>query len=129
MVAIGPVVDVERRSALAQLVALGLDTLREPPSTNVILVTDYLRCGIPWYLVQLRHMLAFPLESRVAAMAAPLLVVRGRHDPVARLGWTRMLRARAARGSLVEIPGRAHSAHHAAPRAVAAAVLDHVSRW
>lgn len=129
VVALGPVVDVERRSAVAQLVALALNTLREPPSGNVILLTDYLRCGIPWYLVQLRHMLAYPLESRVAAMAAPLLVVRGQHDLVARLGWARLLRERAARGSLVEIPGRAHAAHHAAPRAVAAAILDHGRRW
>ncbi|WP_306233415.1 alpha/beta fold hydrolase [Agrococcus beijingensis] len=127
VVAIGPVADRRHRSMLAQARALAVDSLGEAPWINQIVFTDYARCGIPWYLAQLRHMLAHPLEERVAALPVPLLVVRGDRDPIAGVRWSRELRDRAPVGALVHIPHSHHVAQHAAPRAVADAILAHAT--
>jgi pimeloyl-ACP methyl ester carboxylesterase len=127
VVIMGPVADSAHRSMLAQSAALTVDTLGEPPDVNAIVLTDYLRCGVPWYLTQLRHMLDYRLEERVPELPCALLVVRGSRDPIAGLEWCRRLRDAAPVGRLVQIPGAFHVAQHSAPRAVASAILAHVS--
>ena len=127
VVMIGPVTDDQHRSLLAQSRALALDSLGESPLLNWILVTDYFRCGVPWYLTQVRHMLTYPTEEKVDLLTAPLLVIRGGRDPVAGRAWCRKLSKRAASGSLVEIPGHGHAAQHAAPKAVASAIFHYVA--
>ncbi|WP_460773490.1 alpha/beta fold hydrolase [Microbacterium sp. GXF7504] len=128
VVLLGPVVDDRRRTAAAQGLALALDALREPPATNAILLTDYLRCGPRWYLAQLRHMLRYRTEDAVAALTVPLLLVRGGRDPIAGRDWCRRLRDRALDAVLVTVPGGPHNVQRSRPRAVAAAVrafVDH----
>ena len=122
VVAMGPVADDRHRTMIGQTRALAVDTLGEPPSVNVIVFTDYLRCGIPWYLTQLRHMLAYRLEERVPDLAVPLLLIRGGADPIAGLEWCRRLRRSAAAAELVLIPRHHHVAQHSAPKAVASAI-------
>lgn len=126
VVTIGAVVDDEHRTAGAQALALALDSLGEPPMVNAILVADYLRCGVPWYLTQLRHMLAYPTEERVRELTVPLLVARGGNDPVAGRAWCRRLRDAAPQSTLVEVPGRRHVVQYSAPRAVASAIRTHL---
>ncbi|MHC2999123.1 alpha/beta fold hydrolase [Microbacterium sp. HJ5] len=123
VVAMGPVADARHRSVFAQTAALAVDTLGETPAINAVVFTDYLRCGPRWYLAQLRHMLAYRIEDRAAALTRPLLVVRGSRDPIAGMEWCRLLRDRADDGSLVVIPGGHHVAQQSRPRAVAAAIL------
>lgn len=125
VVVIGPVADVAHRSAGAQMRALSVDTLLETPGTNWMVATDYVRCGLPWYLAQLRPMLTYPLEERVARLTVPLLIIRGERDPIAGAEWCRLLRDSAPVASLVHIPGRPHNAQRSAPRAVASAILAH----
>lgn len=120
VVLIGPVADDRHRTVLGQAAALFVDTLRETPGANALVLTDYLRCGIRWYLAQLRHMLAYAPETEIAAVRAPVLVLRGGRDAVAGRAWTRRLADAAASGRLVEVPGRAHNVQHSAPRTVAA---------
>lgn len=122
VVTIGPVVDAAHRTALAQALALAVDSSGEPPDVNAIVFTDYIRCGVPWYLAQLRHMLRYPIEERVAELSMPLLIVRGGRDPIAGQEWCRRLRDRAADGQLVLIPGHHHNCQQSAPRAVASAI-------
>lgn len=88
IVAIGAVTDAAHRTATAQMRALAVDTLLEPPGTNWIVTTDYIRCGVPWYLAQLRPMLRYPMERRVAGLTVPLLVMRGERDPIASTDWS-----------------------------------------
>ena len=126
VVAMGPVADSRHRTVLAQSAALALDTLGEGPAINLVVFTDYVRCGPRWYLTQLRHMLAHRTEDRVAALRCPLLIVRGERDPIAGLEWCRLLRDRAPRAVLVAIPGQFHVAQQSRPRAVASAILAHV---
>jgi pimeloyl-ACP methyl ester carboxylesterase len=129
-VAIGPVADERYRTVWAQARALTLDTFGETPLINAIVLTDYVRCGVPWYLRQLRHMLAYPTERRIRALTVPVLVVRGGADPVAGRSWSRRLRDAARVSRLIEIPHRFHVAQHSAPSAVADAIRFHTeSRW
>lgn len=127
VVPIGPVADEAHRTLGAQAKALALDTLGETPAINTVVFTDYLRCGVRWYLRQARHMLAYPLEERVAALTMPVLIVRGSEDPIAGRAWCRRLRDAAAVSRLVEIPGHHHVAQQSAPRAVASAILAHTA--
>lgn len=125
IVAMGPVTDERHRTVRAQAGALVLDTLREPPLANAVVLGDYLRCGPSWYGVQVLHMIAYPMRQKVAQLTRELLIIRGGVDPVSGRAWCRMLRDAAASATLVEIPGRPHVAQFAAPRAVAAAIRFH----
>jgi pimeloyl-ACP methyl ester carboxylesterase len=124
VVIIGPVSDDRHRSLRAQAVALGLDILSEPPLVNAVVFQDYLRCGPVYFLREAGPMVSYPIEERVAELEAPLLVIRGGHDPIAGTAWCRRLRDRAgAGGGLAVVPGHGHVVQHSAPRAVASAVL------
>jgi pimeloyl-ACP methyl ester carboxylesterase len=127
VVAMGPVTDDRHRSLPAQALALGLESLGEPPTVNAIVFTDYVRCGVRWYLTQVRHMLAYPIEDRAAELTTPLLVLRGGDDPVAGLEWCRRLRDCARDGALVVVPGHNHVVQQTAPRSVASALGAFVS--
>jgi len=119
VVAIGPVTDDRRRNALVQAWCLAHDSALEPPRPNLIVFTDYVRCGPIWYARQARHMLRYAIEERVELLTAPLLVIRGRNDPIARQGWSERLRARAVRGSLAVVPGHRHVVQFTAAQRVA----------
>jgi pimeloyl-ACP methyl ester carboxylesterase len=124
LVLMGPVVDAERNTVTQQALALGRDCLFfESPSSNVLVFTDYLRCGPSWYLKNLRVMMEYATEQRLAAVEAPVLVVRGGNDPVAPEGWCRRLVERAPRGRFVEIPGSGHVVQHNRSAEVAEAIL------
>lgn len=127
VVAIGPVVDEAHRTLAEQALALSVDTLGETPRINTIVFTDYLRCGVPWYLTQARHMLGYPLEDRLRGVAVPVLIIRGGNDPVAGRGWCRRLRGCAPVSRLVEVPGHHHVVQESAPRAVASAIVAHTA--
>lgn len=126
VVTVGPVVDAAKRTPLAQSVALAVDSLGEPPGVNAIVLTDYIRCGVPWYLTQLRHMLRYRIEDRAAALSMPLLIVRGGRDPIAGLEWCRRLRRNARNARIVIIPGHHHNVQQSAPHAVASAIRAHI---
>ncbi|MDQ0819646.1 pimeloyl-ACP methyl ester carboxylesterase [Arthrobacter sp. V4I6] len=125
LVLMGPVVDSNRPTVAQQALALGRDSLFfESPSSNAVVFSDYLRCGPGWYLKNLRVMMDYPTEQRIAEVAAPVLVVRGAHDPVASADWCRRLAGRAAMGRLVEIQGTGHVAQHNRSAEVAEAILS-----
>jgi pimeloyl-ACP methyl ester carboxylesterase len=124
VVLMGPVVDSKRRTVAQQALALGRDSLFfESPSSNAVVFSDYLRCGPIWYLKNLRVMMDYPTEQRIAGVAAPVLVVRGANDPVASADWCRRLAERAA-GRLAEIPGTGHVVQHNRTAEVAEAILS-----
>jgi len=122
VVVIGPVSDDLHRSVGAQSIALAVDTIGEPLDGNVIVFTDYLRCGPRWYLRQLRHMISYPIDERVTALTCPFLIIRGSNDPIAGQAWARRLRDQAPVGSLVMVPGHRHLVQHTASRTVARAI-------
>lgn len=119
---IGAVVDVRRRTVWRQAAALSADFLVESPRTNGIVVTDYLRCGIRWYLTELEQMMDYPTERRIEDLSCAVLVMRGARDPVAGRVWTAILAARAPHGRVLEIPGCGHVVQQSAPAEVATAI-------
>jgi pimeloyl-ACP methyl ester carboxylesterase len=119
---VGPVVDPAGRSALMQGLALARDSAKEPPSTNLRVLRDYLACGMPWFLTQVREMLRYRTDERIELVGVPLLVVRGENDPIASQPWCDWLAARSPRGVSAAIPGHRHVVAHTAPAAVASLV-------
>ncbi|MDQ0662409.1 pimeloyl-ACP methyl ester carboxylesterase [Arthrobacter ulcerisalmonis] len=123
LVLMGPVVDARHRTVRRQGLALFLDfLLRESPSSNWIVITDYFRCGPRWYFAQLPVMMAYPTEKRLPGIDVPVLVLRGSHDPVAGPEWSLELSRAASQGTFVEIPRTGHVAQHLRPDAVAEAI-------
>lgn len=122
---IGPVVDPDRRTIRQQMADLVRDSLREPPTVNGLVMRDYARGGIRWYLEELRAMMAYPMLERLADCAAEVLVIRGARDPIARRAWCRRLvAASGGPAGLSEIPGK----HHVVPRTATAAVTEELIR-
>ncbi|OII38641.1 alpha/beta fold hydrolase [Plantibacter sp. MMLR14_011] len=127
VVIIGPVTDRDHRSMVAQALALAWDTVGETMSVNRRVFVDYLRAGPSWFLRQVRRMVDFPIEDRIAEVTAPVLVVRGGNDPIAGTGWSRLLRDRASHGSMAVVPGHRHVVQHTAPRTIASAIRAFVA--
>jgi pimeloyl-ACP methyl ester carboxylesterase len=120
----GPVVDPERRSVLMQSLDLAHDIVGEPPSVNLIVLTDYLRCGPRWFFTELAAMLEFSTEDAVARLTQPVLVVRGENDPIARRAWCEQLTDSAADGRLIELPDSRHVVQHNSAERMAEEVLS-----
>lgn len=127
VVLIGPVVDDEHRSLAAQSRALAVDTFGESAAANAVVLTDYIRSGIRWYLTQARHMVAYETEDAILSIRVPTLIIRGGDDPVAGADWCRRLRAASLDATLVEIADQQHNVQYSAPRDVAAAIERHVA--
>jgi 2-hydroxy-6-oxonona-2,4-dienedioate hydrolase len=120
---VGPTMDPAAPSVLGQALRLLRDTRHESLASLVTQSFDYLRFGPRRTLATLRYALADPLLARLPALAAPTLVVRGEHDPIAPRPWCAEVARRLPAGRLLEIPGAPHAANHDAPRPLAAAVL------
>lgn len=122
-VLIGPVVDPLRPGALRQGLALLRDCLGEPVGAGAILLVDYLRGGLRWYLRQLPEMLHHPIQVRLAAVTQPVMIVRGRDDPIATRDWCERLLAHAQRGRLVEFAASRHVVPRTEPDTLAHEIL------
>ncbi|MEV7663787.1 alpha/beta hydrolase [Paenarthrobacter sp. NPDC089316] len=128
VVLMGPVVDSRHKNLMRQSLALTLDgILRESPSSNWIVLSDYLRCGPRWYFTELPVMMEYPTEDRLSRIKVPVLILRGSRDHVAGPEWSLRLSRAVAQGRLVEIPGVGHVAQHMRPKAVADAIRSFVT--
>ncbi|NMM18251.1 MAG: alpha/beta hydrolase [Cellulomonas sp.] len=120
LVLLGPVVNTEERTAVWQAARLGQDSVREPLRLNAMLTGDYLRCGPRWYNATVAQMLAYRIEERLPQVTAPVVVVRGQHDPIAPGRWISKLAAIAQEATEVEVGGAGHVVMYSQPVAVAA---------
>lgn len=124
VVVVGPVVDERARAPWQQGMRLARDVLRESPTANWIVGTDYLRSGLRWYLTELPVMLDYRIEDRIRLVTAPVLVLRGERDPIAPQGWSARLAGCAPSGRLTSVPGAAHVVQHTATSEVARILAD-----
>jgi pimeloyl-ACP methyl ester carboxylesterase len=108
LVLIGPVVDDRHPTAFDQALALAIDSTRERILTNLIVVRDYLRCGIRWFTKTLVSMLAYSMITRAADVTAPAIIVRGSGDPIAGSGWVERLADSMPDARVVTLPGVHH---------------------
>lgn len=123
-VLVGPTAEPGTRTIPRQAVRLAVDAVGEPPRTVGVLVVDALvRCSIPYYLGQLRHVVSHRLEDVLPRAAVPVVVVRGARDPVAPSRWVEQLAAAAPSGQHRTVRGR-HHAMDADPEGIAEIVVE-----
>ena len=119
LVLIGPVVDERAPTAWRQGLRLARDVFHESISSNKIVLTDYLRSGIRWYLTELPAMLGYRIEQTLPLLDVPVVIMRGAQDPVAPEGWARSLARRSPGTRVVSVPGSGHVVQHTAAQTVA----------
>lgn len=122
LVLLGPVVDPAAPSIARQGLRLALDFLREPPRGALLQLREYLRTGVRWYLATARHMVTYRIEERLPLVTVPVVVVRGKQDPVAPSEFVRRLAASHRDGTVEEVPGGAHLVQWSRPDAVRAII-------
>jgi pimeloyl-ACP methyl ester carboxylesterase len=125
VVGIGGVVEPGARTALRQGLRLAHDMLLETPAANWAVLRDYARTGPRWYLRTVPIMLGYRTEEALQRLPVPLLLVRGRRDPIAPRAWTEQMHRLAPHSRLVEIDRAAHVAMYTRPEQVAEQILDH----
>lgn len=121
---VGPTTEPGTRSIARQAARLAADAVGEPPRTvGVLLVDALVRCRIPYYVAQLRHVVEHRLEDVLPHTTVPVVVVRGDRDSVAPASWTELLAAGAPFGQHRTVRGRHHSMD-TDPAGVATIVLE-----
>lgn len=101
------------------------DAFREPPAVFGIAVTDYLiRCGLPYLMRQVPHMLGDEMETRLGALTARVLVVNGDRDPIVSGDWAQELCGLSDRIEFRQVRGP-HVIMHTDPVMIA----GHIRTW
>jgi 2-hydroxy-6-oxonona-2,4-dienedioate hydrolase len=122
LVLVGPTVDDEGSGWFRQAGRLLLDALGEPGALVRVVVADYLRAGPETLFATAAEALRDRILETARHVAAPTLVVRGEHDPLAPQAWAERLAAAFPAGSLHVVEGAPHAVNWAAPDALAALV-------
>jgi pimeloyl-ACP methyl ester carboxylesterase len=124
LILVGPTVDPAAPSAGAQIRRWAYDLLSEDPHQIPIVAADFRDAGPRRVLRTLRYAVDHHIERRIPLVGAPMLVLRGQHDPIAPEEWVTRAAALAQVGSTGVIPGAAHNAVTTAGRAVAAKAVE-----
>ena len=128
VVLMGPVTDPDRARAISQGRDLLVDALGETLLGNLLTISDYIRCGPRWFFSTLPAMLDYRTDLALTSVVAPVLVLRGINDPVARTSWCLALAAAAPDGEMREIAHSRHLVHFTAARQTAIAILEFLRR-
>ena len=121
-VLVGPTLDPAARSLVRQAGRLALDGPREPAAELPWVAADYLRCGPSRMLRTLRDALAPDVEERLPRMDLPVLLVRGRADPVAPQPWLEHAADLLPDARVVVVPG-AHAVNYSHPAELADVIV------
>jgi pimeloyl-ACP methyl ester carboxylesterase len=106
IVLLAPTLAPSLRTAGRAIRRLMVDATREPLRVSAIAASDYLvRCGLPYLLRQLPHLLADRLEERVPRLEARILVIDGDRDPIVPNGWVEHLADRGRHGEACIVRG------------------------
>ncbi|BDZ47624.1 alpha/beta fold hydrolase [Naasia aerilata] len=125
VVLIGAVVNPRERSALHQGLRLLQDCMFfETPTSNWVVLRDYVRTGVRWYAATLPAMLGYHTEDALRRLTAETLVIRGGRDPISRHDWNLQMRRLIPLARFVEIPRKGHVVMYSAPEAVLAPILE-----
>jgi pimeloyl-ACP methyl ester carboxylesterase len=104
-----------------------LDGTREPPAVWAISVIDYVvRCGLPYLVRQMPHMLRDRMEDRVPAHGARTLVINGDRDPIVPSAWAEELSRAHPQGEFRQVHGP-HVIMHTDPVMIARHITDFVA--
>jgi pimeloyl-ACP methyl ester carboxylesterase len=106
VVLIGPTTEAKARSLARHIWRLTVEMVIDPWPVKGIVGTDYvIRCGMPYYIRQLPNLFQDHIEKRMPNLAARVLVIRGRHDPIAPREWCEALAEAAPDGEFAEVAG------------------------
>jgi pimeloyl-ACP methyl ester carboxylesterase len=117
---VGPTVDAAAPTSAAQIRRWTHDLILEDPRQLPLVLTDFRDAGPRRVLRTLRHAVAHHIERRIPLVDAPMLILRGQHDPIAPADWTARAAALARTGVAGDVPGAAHNAVTTAGERVAA---------
>ncbi len=115
----GPTTPPRERSWFWQFVRWRQNNRYNPPELGPISWSDYRKAGYKRALQSFRLSLLDRVEDKLPRVAAPTLVVRGQHDPIARASWAEEVTGLLPDGRLVVIPGVAHTLVYTAPEQLA----------
>ncbi|MHA7294815.1 alpha/beta fold hydrolase [Arthrobacter sp. HLT1-21] len=127
LVLLAPTINDQERTVATQLMRLTQDTLRESPAANYIVVSDYFRAGMRWYLKTLPSMLQHRVEEVLPDIGCPVALVRGSRDPIVPVDWVLRLAAIGRDVTTAEIPGEPHVMMYRSPEATARHCLGETS--
>jgi len=127
LVLVGLTADPVAATAGGQIGRLLRDLPAEDPRQASILAADLADAGARRVLLTLRHSVRHRVERRLPLVQAPVLFLRGRHDPIAPLSWLHRAADLAPDGWTGEVPRAAHNAVTTAGEDVAAQAVAFVT--
>jgi pimeloyl-ACP methyl ester carboxylesterase len=128
IVLMAPTMPADARTWRQSLWRLFIDGLREPIRVTIMAAGDYLvRCGVPFGVRQVRHVLDDRIEERLGDIRANTLVLIGDHDPIVPVSWARTV-AESVPGGILEIVDGPHVVMHTDPVTVARHIAEHAAR-
>lgn len=126
-VAVAPTRDPDAPRMVDQGWRLLRDIPREPWSQVALAPVDYARGGLGRIVQTMRDAVDTDVIDHAGEVTAPLLVIRGEHDPVVPREWAQRLAGAVASppglSRVHEVPGAAHGVSFTHPREVAEATL------
>ncbi len=111
----GPTPDPRYRRPWKQYPQVLRNMVFEVPTLQALFQVEYASTGVARMVQQLVRSADDPVERRLPDVAAPTLVVRGRHDRTLDDAWAEQVTRLLPDGRLVVIEGAAHNAHWSAP--------------
>jgi pimeloyl-ACP methyl ester carboxylesterase len=106
VVLIGPTTEARARTLPRHAWRLFREFVIDPWPVKAVVGVDYaFRCGPSYYLKQLPNLLEDHIEKRMPRLAARVLVMRGRNDPIAPREWCESLAEAAPDGAFAEVAG------------------------
>jgi 2-hydroxy-6-oxonona-2,4-dienedioate hydrolase len=122
----GPTTPPEERSSFWQFIRWRQNQRYNPRSLGPITHEDYRKCGFRRMYWSFQEQLTDRIEEKAPRIPAPVLVVRGEHDPIANQGWCEQIAHLCPQGRLEIIPGVAHTLCYTAPVQLAAVTRSFV---
>jgi pimeloyl-ACP methyl ester carboxylesterase len=107
---VGPTVDPSAPTGAGQIRRWARDLIGEDPHQIPVIAADVRDAGPHRILRTLRHSVHHHIETRIPLVRAPILVLRGEHDPIATAGWIERAASSASDGVTGVVPRAAHNA-------------------
>jgi 2-hydroxy-6-oxonona-2,4-dienedioate hydrolase len=128
LILVSPTVDSQARTALRSFMRLLLDIPHERLSLAFIALLDYLKAGLGRLALTFGYALQDRIEERLPFVQQPVLVVRGRLDPVVPERWAKEVSRLLPVSQLVVVNSAGHAVNHNSPEQLAEVVLDFLRR-
>ena len=127
LVLVGPTIDPAARTAVRQILRWLRDTAREDPLQLPILLRDVRDAGPHRVAATLAHALRDPIEDKLPLIRVPVLVTRGRSEPIVPTAWAEAATRLLPFGELAVVPGP-HNANYGAAGQLTELVLAFLQR-